>query len=198
MGYRVGEIVGKRLGRTILELGGNNAIIVTPEADLKLALRAIVFGSVGTAGQRCTSTRRIIVHESIRDELVERLLTAYRQVLIGNPLDPATLMGPLIHAKAVDTMMKALKRIKEEGGEILEADGEDAVRDAAIIGAAQRVEHYEIAGYGTARTFAEMLGHTEAAELLQKTLDEEKETDQLLTELALTSVNVDAQNQSEL
>jgi len=119
MGYRVGEIVGRRLGRTILELGGNNAIIVTPEADLKLALRAILFGAVGTAGQRCTSTRRIIVHESIRGTLVERLIAAYKQVKIGNPLDSGTLMGPLIDASAVETMLKAVKSIKDEGGEIL-------------------------------------------------------------------------------
>ncbi len=119
MGYRVGEVVGKRLGRTILELGGNNAIIVTPQADLSLAVRAIVFGAVGTAGQRCTSTRRIIVHDSIRNQLVEKLIAAYRQVNIGNPMEPGTLMGPLINSAAVDTMMTAIKRIKEEGGEIL-------------------------------------------------------------------------------
>jgi aldehyde dehydrogenase (NAD+) len=119
MGYRVGEVVGKRLGRTILELGGNNAIIVSPEADMKLALRGIVFGSVGTAGQRCTSTRRIIVHESVRKELVEKLIAAYKQVAIGNPMEPSTLMGPLIDKAAVEAMMKAIKRIKEEGGEIL-------------------------------------------------------------------------------
>jgi len=119
MGYRVGEVVGKRLGRSILELGGNNAIIVTPEADLTMAMRAILFGAVGTAGQRCTSTRRIIVHESIRNQLVEKLIAAYRQVNIGNPLEPGTLMGPLINSAAVETMMSAIKRIKEEGGEIL-------------------------------------------------------------------------------
>jgi aldehyde dehydrogenase (NAD+) len=119
MGYRVGEVVGKRLGRTILELGGNNAIIVTPEADMKLAVRGIVFGSVGTAGQRCTSTRRVIVHESLRKTLIEQLIAAYKQVPIGNPLDPGTLMGPLIDAKAVETMLQAVKRVKEEGGEIL-------------------------------------------------------------------------------
>jgi len=119
MGYRVGEVVGKRLGRTILELGGNNAIIVTPEGDLSMAVRAIVFGAVGTAGQRCTSTRRIIVHESIRNQLVEKLIAAYKQVTIGNPLEQGTLMGPLINTPAVETMMTAIKRIKEEGGEIL-------------------------------------------------------------------------------
>ncbi|MBI3834746.1 MAG: aldehyde dehydrogenase family protein [Planctomycetes bacterium] len=119
MGYRVGEVVGKRLGRTILELGGNNAIIVTPEADLSLAMRAIVFGAVGTAGQRCTSTRRVIVHESIRGALIEKLIAAYKQVPIGNPLESGTLMGPLIDKKAVDSMMDAIKRVKQEGGEIL-------------------------------------------------------------------------------
>ncbi len=119
MGHHVGAVVGERLGRTILELGGNNAIVVTPEADLKLAVRAIVFGAVGTAGQRCTSTRRVIVHESIRGELSERLIAAYRQVPIGNPAEPGTLMGPLINTEAVETMMKAVKAIKEQGGEIL-------------------------------------------------------------------------------
>jgi len=119
MGYRVGEVVGKRLGRSILELGGNNAIVVTPEADLTMAFRAILFGAVGTAGQRCTSTRRIIVHESIRNQLVEKLIAAYRQVNIGNPMEPGVLMGPLINTAAVDAMMTAIKRIKEEGGEIL-------------------------------------------------------------------------------
>jgi ferritin-like metal-binding protein YciE len=93
---------------------------------------------------------------------------------------------------------KAMEGLIEEGEEILKEEAEQAIRDAAMIGAAQRVEHYEIAGYGTARTYAEMLGHTEAAELLQTTLDEEKETDQLLSELALSSVNVKAQNESEL
>ncbi len=93
---------------------------------------------------------------------------------------------------------KAMEGLIEEGSDLLKEDAVDSVRDAAMIGAAQRVEHYEIAGYGTARTFAEMLGHADAAELLQKTLDEEKETDQLLSELALTSVNVEAQNETSL
>ncbi len=119
MGYRIGEVVGKRLGRTILELGGNNAIIVTPNADLDMTVRAILFGAVGTAGQRCTSTRRIIVHESIREQLTERLINAYQQVAIGDPLADGTLMGPLIDAGAVDGMFAAVKRIKGEGGEIL-------------------------------------------------------------------------------
>ncbi|MHC5110178.1 MAG: L-piperidine-6-carboxylate dehydrogenase [Planctomycetota bacterium] len=119
MGYRVGEIVGKRLGKTILELGGNNAIIVTPDADMSLVVPAILFGAVGTAGQRCTSTRRIIVHESIRNDLVERLIAAYRQVKIGNPLLEGTLMGPLIDQGALDTMLAAITTLKGEGGEVL-------------------------------------------------------------------------------
>ena len=119
MGYRVGAAVGERLGRTILELGGNNAIIMTPEADVKLAIPAIVFGSVGTAGQRCTSTRRIIVHESVRAELVDKLVSAYKQVRIGNPLEADTLMGPLVKPEAVEDMMKAIVRVKEEGGKVL-------------------------------------------------------------------------------
>jgi len=119
MGYHVGEVVGKRLGRTILELGGNNAIIVTPNANLDLAVRAIVFGAVGTAGQRCTSTRRIIVHASVRATLTERLIAAYKQVKIGNPLEEGTLMGPLIDAGAMEDMMKAIERLRAEGGEVL-------------------------------------------------------------------------------
>ena len=119
VGYRVGEVVGKRLGRTILELGGNNAIVVTSHADLDLALPAILFGSVGTSGQRCTSTRRIIVHEAIRDELVERLTRAYEGVRIGNPLESDTLMGPLVNVQAVDDLQNAICRVKDEGGDIL-------------------------------------------------------------------------------
>ena len=129
MGYRVGSVVGERLGRTILELGGNNAIIATPNADMKLLVPAILFGAVGTAGQRCTSTRRIIVHESIRDELVSKLLAAYKQVPIGNPLEPTTLMGPLINTGAVDDMMNAIEEVKKAGGEIL-CGGEKLSGDA--------------------------------------------------------------------
>jgi aldehyde dehydrogenase (NAD+) len=111
--------VGKRLGRSILELGGNNAIIVTPHANLELALPAILFGAVGTAGQRCTSTRRIIVHRSIRAELVSRLVRAYEDVKIGDPLRDETLMGPLLNRSAVDALMTAKERVVAEGGKIL-------------------------------------------------------------------------------
>jgi len=119
VGYHVGEVVGRRLGRTILELGGNNAIIVTPHANMDLALPAILFGAVGTAGQRCTSTRRIIVHESIKDELVSRLIRAYGNIKIGDPRVPATLMGPLVNHGAVDDLLAAVDRLRREGGEVL-------------------------------------------------------------------------------
>ena len=119
MGRHVGEAVSRRLGRSLLELGGNNAIIVTPTADLDLAMRAILFGAVGTAGQRCTTTRRIILHHSLRARLFSRLIQAYRQVRIGNPLQPRTLMGPLINPQAVQDMQSALATIRRQGGEIL-------------------------------------------------------------------------------
>jgi aldehyde dehydrogenase (NAD+) len=119
LGFRVGRSVGERLGRTILELGGNNAIIVTPSADLDLATRAILFGAIGTAGQRCTSTRRVIVHDSIFDALCNRLIHAYKQIKIGNPLEEGILMGPLADENGVNDMMKAIDRLKQEGGNIL-------------------------------------------------------------------------------
>jgi len=119
MGKRIGEVVGKRLGRTILELGGNNAIIVSDKANLDLAVRAILFGAVGTAGQRCTTTRRIIAQEAIYDELLIALKNAYKSVTIGDPMDPGTLMGPMIDKEAVATMMNAIEKIKKEGGKIV-------------------------------------------------------------------------------
>ena len=119
MGRRVGEVVAKRFGRSLLELGGNNAIIVTPSADLKLAKRAILFGAVGTAGQRCTSTRRVFVHESIRRKFTASLLAAYRSLPIGSPLQPDTLVGPLIDEPAVQAMQAALAEARKAGGRIL-------------------------------------------------------------------------------
>jgi aldehyde dehydrogenase (NAD+) len=119
MGRAVAEIVARRLGRTLLELGGNNAVIVTPTADQRLALRALLFGTVGTAGQRCTTTRRLIVHTSVKEALVDSLRAAYRQVRIGNPLHPDTLMGPLIDAAAVNAMAATLKEIRAAGGKII-------------------------------------------------------------------------------
>ena len=119
MGKQVAQTVGARLGKTILELGGNNAIIISENADLEMAVRAVVFGAVGTAGQRCTSTRRLIIHESVFDELKERLVSIYESITIGDPLDEETLVGPLIDQDAVVAMQDALKQIKEEGGTIV-------------------------------------------------------------------------------
>jgi aldehyde dehydrogenase (NAD+) len=118
-GRIVSETVARRFGRTILELGGNNAIIVAQDADLDLATRAILFGAVGTAGQRCTSTRRIIAHKEIAAELTNRLAKAYKQVNIGDPLVEGTLMGPLSTATAVSAMQRALVQAQSEGGEIV-------------------------------------------------------------------------------
>ncbi|OGU02266.1 MAG: aldehyde dehydrogenase [Gemmatimonadetes bacterium RBG_16_66_8] len=119
VGQRVAEVVGARFGRTILELGGNNAIIVSPHANQDLALRAILFGAVGTAGQRCTSTRRIIVHESIKEGLVKRLVQAYQGIAVGDPREPGTLMGPLVTKDAVTDLRRAMVRVRAEGGTVV-------------------------------------------------------------------------------
>ena len=119
MGIKVAKAVGARLGKTILELGGNNAIIVDETANMDIAVPGIVFGSVGTAGQRCTSTRRIIAHSSIYDDLMDRLIGAYKQVRIGDPLDSNTLMGPLIDEKAIEDYKSALVKVENEGGRVL-------------------------------------------------------------------------------
>jgi aldehyde dehydrogenase (NAD+) len=116
MGKIVGAEVAKRLGKTILELGGNNAIIVTPSADLNLVLTGALFGAVGTAGQRCTSTRRLIVHQSLYNEVRDKLSVAYQQIKIGNPLDPSMHMGPLIDEAAVNNYLDTLKKTEREGG----------------------------------------------------------------------------------
>ena len=118
-GRHVAEVVARRLGRTILELGGNNAIIVMNDANLDLALRAVVFGSVGTAGQRCTTTRRLLLQRGIAPRMTEALIAAYKQVKIGNPLDETTLMGPLVSRDAVSDMLRGLETIQQQGGEIL-------------------------------------------------------------------------------
>ncbi len=119
IGRHVSQTVAGRFGRTILELGGNNAILVAEDADRELALRAILFGAVGTAGQRCTSTRRIIVQEDIAADFSQQLVAAYQQVRLGDPLEEDTLMGPLVDGAAVEEMFDALEQAKTEGGEIL-------------------------------------------------------------------------------
>ncbi|BBU59307.1 aldehyde dehydrogenase (plasmid) [Mameliella alba] len=118
MGKAVAADMSKRLGKTILELGGNNAMIVAPSADLEMAVRAIVFSAVGTAGQRCTSLRRLIVHEDVYDQLVPRLAKVYEGLAIGNPLEAGTLVGPLIDAGALSAMDKALEQARAEGGTV--------------------------------------------------------------------------------
>ena len=123
MGKIVGATVGGRLGKTILELGGNNAIIVTPDADLEMTIIGAVFGAVGTAGQRCTSTRRLIIHESIYDTVKEKVMKAYDQIKIGNPLDPTNHMGPLTDTLAVDMYSSALDKLVEQGGTIIREGG---------------------------------------------------------------------------
>jgi L-aminoadipate-semialdehyde dehydrogenase len=149
VGKHAGEVIAGRLGKYILELGGNNAIIMSPEADLEMALPSIVFGAVGTCGQRCTSTRRVIIHESIYDKVKNSLVKAYGGLKIGNPLDENNHVGPLIDKYAVEDMQAALKKAKEEGGniifggEVLEGEGYESgsyVRPAIV----EAENHYEI------------------------------------------------------
>ena len=184
VGYRVGEVVGRRLGRTILELGGNNAIIVTAHADLDLTLPAILFGSVGTAGQRCTSTRRIIVHESVREELVERLTRAYEGVPVGNPLEAETLMGPLVNSGAVEDLRSAIARVRNEGGEILyggepmegpEFPGGHYVRPCI----ASAKNSFAIVQEETFAPILYVIGYGEVSSSLKKSVDELVEAMQL-------------------
>ncbi len=131
MGQKVGPIVAARFGRSILELGGNNAIIVAPTADIDMALRAIVFGAVGTAGQRCTSTRRLFAHRDVYEKLVSSLKNAYQSIPIGNPLNESNLVGPLIDRESYDNMQQALRNIEGEGGKVIGgervlAEGDDS------------------------------------------------------------------------
>jgi aldehyde dehydrogenase (NAD+) len=124
---RVGKIVGvkvaERFGKSLLELGGNNAIIITPDADLQMTIPAMVFGAVGTAGQRCTSTRRLIIHESIFDSVKEKLIKAYGQLKIGNPLDEKNHVGPLIDKSAVKDYLNAIEKVIAEGGKMVVPGG---------------------------------------------------------------------------
>ena len=121
VGQRVGGIVGKRLGKTILELGGNNAVIISDKADIEMAIMSTVFGTVGTAGQRCTSTRRIIVHENVYDQVRDSFVAAYKKIVskIGDPLNPEYLIGPLIDEHSVTAFEFAVKKVQEEGGKVL-------------------------------------------------------------------------------
>ena len=123
MGRIVGSEVAKRFGKSLLELGGNNAIIITPNADLKLQLLEHYLGAVGTCGQRCTSTRRLIIHESVYEEVKNKLASAYTQLSIGNPLDESNHVGPLIDKDSVNMYLNAIKKAKSEGGNVLVEGG---------------------------------------------------------------------------
>ncbi len=136
MGRRVGEVVAARLGRTLLELGGNNAAIVDRTADLDLALKACVFAAVGTAGQRCTTLRRLLLHESIAEDFLGRMVAAYRTIRLGDPLEEGVLVGPVIGQGAVDAYLAAIERAREQGGEVLV--GGKVARPAGAVGAAGR------------------------------------------------------------
>lgn len=149
VGRHAGEVIAKRFGRAILELGGNNAIIITPDTDLKIAIPAVVFGAVGTAGQRCTSTRRLIIHETIYDKVKDALLKAYKSLKIGNPLDQKNHVGPLIDMNAVKDFTTALDRVKQEGGKIIYGgdvlEGENYKSGSYVVPALVEAEnHYEI------------------------------------------------------
>ncbi len=132
MGRAVAQSVATRLGKSLLELGGNNAMIVAPSADLDMAVRAILFSAVGTAGQRCTSLRRLIVHESVKAKLMKPLIKAYQSVPVGDPLDAKTLIGPLIDSDALKTMQKALSAAQKQGGKVL-VGGEAIKRKGAYV-----------------------------------------------------------------
>ncbi len=119
MGKQVAQTVAARMGKSLLELGGNNAIIITPDADLALAMRAVVFGAVGTCGQRCTTTRRLIVHETVYEAVRSRLVAAYHNLPVGNPLEEGTLVGPLIDKVAAQAFMEALHQVQQQGGKLL-------------------------------------------------------------------------------
>lgn len=159
MGKAVSEAVGRRLGKSLLELGGNNAVIITPTADLKLVIPGVVFGAVGTAGQRCTSTRRLIIHESIYNQVKDSIAKAYEQIKIGDPLDESFHMGPLIDEDAVNTYLSAIEKVKAEGGKMVveggKLEGEAYASGCYVSPSIAEVENeYEIVQH---ETFAPLL-----------------------------------------
>ncbi len=149
VGRHAGEVIAKRFGKSILELGGNNAIILTPDADLKMAIPAVVFGAVGTAGQRCTSTRRLIIHDSIYDKVKNSVIKAYKSLKIGDPLDEKNHVGPLIDTGAVNDFTNALTQVKKEGGKVVYGgkvlSGKGYESGCYVVPAVVEAEnHYEI------------------------------------------------------
>ena len=169
MGKIVAATVGERLGRTLLELGGNNAIIITPNADMKVVLTGAVFGAVGTAGQRCTSTRRLIIHESIYDQVKKVLSKAYKQLKIGNPLNPKMHVGPLIDKDSVNNYLESIERVKKEGGKFL-------VKGGVLSGSAYKSGCYVKPCIAEVENSYEIVQHETFAPILYlikyKTLDE--------------------------
>ena len=172
IGKKVGGLVGQRLGKTILELGGNNAIIITPEADLEMALRAVVFGAVGTCGQRCTSTRRIIVHDSVYEDFKDRLVAVYENLPIGHALDEKTLVGPLVDHWAVGTYLAAIEKVKAQGGKLLIGGevltGEGYESGCFVTPSIAEVENdYDIVQYETFAPLLYMIRYSEFDEAIR-------------------------------
>ncbi|MGE2720871.1 L-piperidine-6-carboxylate dehydrogenase [Mycolicibacterium celeriflavum] len=157
MGRQVGPRVAQRFGKVLLELGGNNAAIVTPSADLELAVRAIVFSAAGTAGQRCTTLRRLIVHSSIADDVVQRIAAAYRQLPVGDPFADDTLVGPLIHETAYRDMVRALEIARADGAEVIGGERRDVGDESAYYVAPTVVRMPAQTGIVHAETFAPIL-----------------------------------------
>ena len=172
MGRIVGSTVAKRFGKSLLELGGNNAIIITPEADLEITIIGALFGAVGTCGQRCTSTRRLIIHESVYDEVKTKLASAYTQLKIGNPLDEKNHVGPLIDKMAVEMYLSAIKKAKHEGGNVLVEGGvldgpgyESGCYVKPVIIEAQN--HYEIVQDETFAPILYIMKYTDLEEAIE-------------------------------
>ena len=171
IGKKVSRLVAERLGRSILELGGNNAIIITPNADIEMALRAVVFGAVGTCGQRCTSTRRIIVHDSIFEDIKQRLVSIYEKLPIGHALDSKTLVGPLVDKYAVQNYFDSIERVKAEGGNIIvggeAVEGEGFESGCYVTPCIAEVEnHYEIVQEETFAPLLYMIRYNELDEAI--------------------------------
>ena len=189
MGKIVAEKVGARLGKTLLELGGNNAIIVTPDADLKMTIMGTVFGAVGTCGQRCTSTRRLIVHEEVYDNLKESLVKAYNQIKIGDPLDSNNHVGPLIDINAVEAYKSAISKVEKQGGSWLVKggilNGEEYSSGCYVKPAIAEVDHsLEIVHQ---ETFAPILYLIRYKGNVQDAVDIQNEVDQGLSSAIMTN-----------
>jgi aldehyde dehydrogenase (NAD+) len=189
MGKIVAEKVGARLGKTLLELGGNNAIIVTPDADLKMTIMGTVFGAVGTCGQRCTSTRRLIVHEDVYENVKDSLVKAYNQIKIGDPLDSNNHVGPLIDINAVEAYKRAISKVDEQGGSWLveggTLNGEEYSSGCYVKPAIAEVNHsLEIVHQ---ETFAPILYLIKYKGDIKNAIDIQNEVDQGLSSAIMTN-----------